>query len=80
LFRPSRTRSCRPTGILAARELPGETSAGPVKDARAYVVNVAGGGRYRRLPAETEAELREAAREFGRLAGLAIRRRFVTSP
>jgi hypothetical protein len=44
------------------------------------VVNVAGGGHYCRLPAETEAELREAAQEFGRFASFAIRRRFVTAP
>ena len=67
-------------GVLAAADLPDHLPPGLVRDDRVYVVNFSAGSRYCRLPAETEAELREVAREFARLADLAIRKRFVTLP
>jgi hypothetical protein len=66
--------------VVAGRSLPDSLPHGLVDDSRAYVVNFPQGGRYCRLEAEREAELREAAREFGRLAGVAIRKKFLVSP
>jgi hypothetical protein len=67
-------------GVLAAADLPDHLPPGLVRDKRPYVVNFSAGSRYCRLPREVEAELREVARDFARLADRAIRKRFLVSP
>jgi hypothetical protein len=67
-------------GVLAAADLPDRLPPGLVADKRPYVVNFSAGSRYCLLPAEVEAELREVARDFARLADRAIRKRFLVSP
>ena len=49
---------------------------GLVKNVRPYMVNISAGGEFRRLDPEREAELKDVALEFGRLAKLAIGERF----
>jgi hypothetical protein len=67
-------------GVLAAADLPDHLPPGLVTDKRPYVVNFSAGSQYRLLPREMEAELRELARDFAKLADLAIRKRFLISP
>ena len=66
-------------GVIAGEDLPEQLSSGLVRNTGAYVVNIAGGGRFCRLAAEMEDELREVAQEFGRLANLAISKKFFVS-
>jgi hypothetical protein len=64
--------------VLATADLPDHLPLGLVEDVRPFMVNISGGGRFCRLETEREHELREVAHEFGRLAKLAIERRFET--
>jgi hypothetical protein len=66
-------------GVIAGEDLPANLPSGLVTNPRAYVVSFSRGGTYCRLPGETEAELREIALEFGRLAKSAIEKKFFTA-
>jgi hypothetical protein len=66
-------------GVVAGEDLPEQLPPGLVKNHGAYVVNFSRGGRYCRLAPEVEDELREVAQEFGRLANLAISKKFFVS-
>lgn len=63
-------------GVLAGKDLPEELPFGLVRDRAPYVVNFSTGGSYTGLEPSTEADLHAVAREFGRLANLAIARKF----
>ena len=67
-------------GTVAGVDLPAQAPRGLVEDNRAYMINYSAGGWFCRLEADVEAELQDVAREYGELAGLAIRKRFVIAP
>ena len=67
-------------GVVAGVDLPERAPRGLVEDNRAYMINIFGGGWFCRLEPQVEADLQDVGREYGQLAALAIRKRFVTSP
>jgi hypothetical protein len=64
----------------AGMPLPSRPEPGKVDTTGAYNVNYSVDGAYRTLPGEQEEVLRRAAREFGRVAQIAITRKFETGP
>jgi hypothetical protein len=63
-------------GVVASKDLPDELPMGLVKDRAPYVVNFSTGSRYMGLEPEIERELHSVSSEFGRIASLAIKRKF----
>lgn len=60
--------------------LPPRPEPGKVDATGAYNVSFSVDGAYRKLPPEEEALLRRAAQEFGRMAQIAITKKFETGP
>ena len=66
--------------VVTGQELPKRAPEGLIKDANPYNQSFSSyGGRFERFEDEVEDELRQVAREFGRIANLAIREKFVTT-
>jgi hypothetical protein len=63
-------------GVVASKDLPDELPVGLVRDRASYVVNFSTDSRYMRLEPEIESELHPVSGEFGRVASLAIKRKF----
>jgi hypothetical protein len=63
-------------GVVGPRDLPDELPVGLVEDRAPYVVTFSTGSRYMRLEPEIERELLSVSSEFGRIANLAIKRKF----
>jgi hypothetical protein len=64
----------------AGMPLPSRPEPGKVDPTGAYNVSYSVDGAYRKLPVEEEEILRRAAREFGRIAHIAITKKFETGP
>lgn len=65
---------------ICTHRLPGRLAPGLVTDDRPFVCNFARGAFYAKLESDVEEEVRVVAAEFGRLARLAITRKFETGP